>query len=104
MAEFILPKNSKIKSGKTVSAANGATRKKKFYIYRWEPDSGENPRLDTYEVNLDNFGPMVLDAIIYIKNEIDSTLTFRRSCRRYMWFVCNEYWWNKYTCLHQGNF
>ena len=63
---------SKIKSGKTVSAANGATRKKKFYIYRWEPDSGENPRLDTYEVNLDNFGPMVLDAIIYIKNEIDS--------------------------------
>ena len=81
MAEFILPKNSKIKSGKTVSAANGATRKKKFYIYRWEPDSGENPRLDTYEVNLDNFGPMVLDAIIYIKNEIDSTLTFRRSCR-----------------------
>ena len=81
MAEFTLPKNSKIKSGKTISAANGASRKKKFFIYRWEPDSGKNPRLDTYEVNLDNFGPMILDAIIYIKNEIDSTLTFRRSCR-----------------------
>ena len=81
MAEFTLPKNSKIKPGKTISAANGATRKKKFSIYRWEPDSGKNPRLDTYEVNLDNFGPMVLDAMIYIKNEIDSTLTFRRSCR-----------------------
>jgi len=81
MAEFTLPKNSKIKPGKTISAANGASRKKKFLIYRWEPDSGKNPRLDTYEVNLDNFGPMVLDAIIYIKNEIDSTLTFRRSCR-----------------------
>ena len=26
-------------------------------------------------------GPMVLDALIYIKNEIDPTLTFRRSCR-----------------------
>ena len=81
MAEFTLPKNSKIKPGKTISAANGATRKKNFSIYRWEPDSGKNPRLDTYEVNLDNFGPMVLDAMIYIKNEIDSTLTFRRSCR-----------------------
>ena len=81
MAEFTLPKNSKVKPGKTISAANGATRKKKFHIYRWDPDSGENPRLDTYEINLDNFGPMVLDAIIYIKNDIDSTLTFRRSCR-----------------------
>ena len=81
MAEFILPKNSKIKSGKIFSEANGAARKKKFHIYRWEPDSGENPRVDVYEINLDNFGPMVLDAIIYIKNEIDSTLTFRRSCR-----------------------
>ena len=81
MAEFTLPKNSKVKPGKTFSAADGANRKKIFRIYRWEPDSGENPRLDTYEVDLDKFGPMVLDAIIYIKNEIDSTLTFRRSCR-----------------------
>ncbi len=81
MAEFTLPKNSKVKIGKTFSNANGASNKKTFRIYRWEPDSGENPRLDTYEINLDNCGPMVLDAIIYIKNEIDSTLTFRRSCR-----------------------
>ncbi len=81
MAEFTLPKNSKVKQGKTFAAANGATRKKTFRIYRWEHDSGKNPRGDTYEVDLDKFGPMVLDAIIYIKNEIDSTLTFRRSCR-----------------------
>ena len=81
MAEFTLPKNSKIKPGKTFANANGATNKKMFRIYRWEPDSGENPRMDSYEINLDNCGPMVLDAIIYIKNEIDSTLTFRRSCR-----------------------
>ncbi len=81
MAEFTLPKNSKVTIGKTFSNANGAARKKTFRIYRWEPDAGENPRLDSYEINLDNCGPMVLDAIIYIKNEIDSTLTFRRSCR-----------------------
>jgi len=81
MAEFTLPKNSKVKAGKTFAAAEGATNKKIFRIYRWEPDSGENPRLDSYEINLDNCGPMILDAIIYIKNEIDSTLTFRRSCR-----------------------
>jgi succinate dehydrogenase / fumarate reductase iron-sulfur subunit len=54
---------------------------KKFEIYRYEPDSGRNPRIDTYEVDLDTCGPMVLDALIKIKNEIDSTLTFRRSCR-----------------------
>jgi len=81
MAEFTLPKNSKVKKGKTISAADGANNKKTFRIYRWDPDSGENPSLDTYEINLDNCGPMVLDAIIYIKNKIDSTLTFRRSCR-----------------------
>ena len=44
-------------------------------------DDGQNPRVDTYIVDLDKFGPMILDAIIYIKNELDSTLTFRRSCR-----------------------
>ena len=81
MAEFTLPKNSKIKTGKTFNAANGATRKKTFHIYRWDPDSGENPSVNTYHIDLDQCGPMVLDAIIHIKNDIDSTLTFRRSCR-----------------------
>jgi succinate dehydrogenase iron-sulfur subunit len=81
MAEFILPKNSKIKAGKKISAANGASNKRTFRIYRWDPDSGENPRVDSYEIDLDKCGPMVLDALIYIKNDIDPTLTFRRSCR-----------------------
>ena len=81
MAEFGLPKNSQINPGRTVSAANGAKRARRFGIYRWDPDTGENPRMDTYEIDLDKCGPMVLDAIIYIKNEIDSSLTFRRSCR-----------------------
>ncbi|MCK5498257.1 MAG: succinate dehydrogenase iron-sulfur subunit [Gammaproteobacteria bacterium] len=81
MAEFTLPKNSKIEKGKTISAADGAINKKVFHVYRWEPDSGKNPSMDTYEIDLDKCGPMVLDAIIYIKNELDPTLTFRRSCR-----------------------
>ena len=81
MVEFNLPANSKVGVGKTINAANGAKRVKTFKIYRWNPDDGQNPRVDTYTVDLDKFGPMILDAIIYIKNTLDSTLTFRRSCR-----------------------
>ena len=81
MAEFTLPANSKVTSGKDWPAPAGATRIKTFKVYRWDPDSGANPRLDTFQVDLDKCGPMVLDAIIKIKNEIDPSLTFRRSCR-----------------------
>jgi succinate dehydrogenase / fumarate reductase iron-sulfur subunit len=81
MVEFALPRNSKIKPGKTWNAANGASRTKTFKVYRYDPDSNENPRTDTYTIGLDDCGPMVLDALIKIKNEVDSTLTFRRSCR-----------------------
>jgi len=81
MAEFRLPKNSRIMKGKTFPAPEGATRTRTFKVYRWDPDDEENPRVDSYVVDLDSCGPMVLDAIIKIKNEIDPTLTFRRSCR-----------------------
>ncbi|WBU60954.1 succinate dehydrogenase iron-sulfur subunit [Paracoccus albus] len=81
MVEFSLPKNSKIRVGKTWPKPEGATNLRKFKIYRWDPDTGENPRLDTYFVDLDKCGPMVLDALIKIKSEIDPTLSFRRSCR-----------------------
>jgi succinate dehydrogenase / fumarate reductase iron-sulfur subunit len=81
MAEFLLPKNSRITRKGKVHRAEGATRIKHFRIYRWDPESGQNPRYDTFEVDLDHCGPMVLDALIKIKNEIDPTLTFRRSCR-----------------------
>ena len=80
MAEFRLPKNSRITKGKTHPAEQGK-RLKTFKIYRYDPDTGHNPRYDTYTIDLDKTGPMVLDALIRIKNEIDSTLTFRRSCR-----------------------
>ena len=81
MVAFTLPRNSRVMQGRVFKAPVGAKRVKEFKIYRWDPDAGENPRLDTYEVDLDACGPMVLDALIKIKNEIDSTLTFRRSCR-----------------------
>jgi succinate dehydrogenase / fumarate reductase iron-sulfur subunit len=81
MAEFRLPQNSRIGSGRHFPAADGAKRVRLFRIYRWNPDDDSNPRVDTYEVDLDACGPMVLDAVIKIKNEVDPTLTFRRSCR-----------------------
>jgi len=81
MVEFALPANSKYTKGKTWKAANGAKNVKTFKIYRWSPDDDDNPRVDSYEVDLDACGPMVLDALIKIKNEVDQTLTFRRSCR-----------------------
>jgi len=81
MAEFRLPKNSRISKGKTFAAAPGAKNVKNISIYRWSPDDEANPRMDTFQVDLDHCGPMVLDAIIKIKNEIDPTLAFRRSCR-----------------------
>ena len=81
MATFTLPKNSKITGKGQVHRAAGAGRIKQFKIYRYDPDSGANPRYDTFEIDLDECGPMVLDALFKIKNEIDPTLTFRRSCR-----------------------
>jgi succinate dehydrogenase / fumarate reductase iron-sulfur subunit len=86
MVELMLPKNSRVKKGKVwpaETAANGKKpkRSKEFKVYRYDPDKGENPSVDTYTVDLDTCGPMVLDALIKIKNEIDPTLSFRRSCR-----------------------
>ena len=81
MADFRLPPNSRLRKGKHFAAPAGATNTRRFAVYRYDPDSSENPRLDTYDVDLDSCGPMVLDALIKIKNEIDATLTFRRSCR-----------------------
>ena len=81
MAEFTLPKNSKVGTGKSWPTPSGASNTKTFKIYRWNPDDGENPKVDTYVIDLDDCGPMVLDALIKIKNEVEQTLTFRRSCR-----------------------
>ena len=81
MAEFRLPANSRIRTGVTHEAPPGAREVRKFRIYRFDPASGENPRLDTLELDAADCGPMVLDALIRIKSSIDASLTFRRSCR-----------------------
>jgi succinate dehydrogenase / fumarate reductase iron-sulfur subunit len=80
MVAFTLPRSSKVRPGKTWPAAQDGELKE-FRIYRWSPDDGENPRIDTYQVDLKTCGTMVLDALIKIKNEQDPTLAFRRSCR-----------------------
>ena len=81
MAEFRLPKNSRIQKGGQTHKAEGAAKVRKFKVYRYDPDKGENPHFDNFEIDLDKCGPMVLDALIKMKSEQDSTLTFRRSCR-----------------------
>ncbi|MEM6640770.1 MAG: succinate dehydrogenase iron-sulfur subunit [Pseudomonadota bacterium] len=80
MAKFRLPKHSRYTKGQSFKS-DTQSRVRHFNIYRYDPHSGDNPRIDRYEVDLDACGPMVLDALIKIKNEVDPTLTFRRSCR-----------------------
>ena len=81
MVEFSLPQNSKIFKGISYLNDKKSEDPKKLKIYRWDPEKKQNPRIDTYEIDKKKCGPMVLDALIKIKNEIDTTLTFRRSCR-----------------------
>ncbi len=89
LKRFPVPRNfnvapeSRIEPGRTWPAPSGAKRVKykTFEVYRYDPDSGRNPRLDTFDVDLDDCEPMVLDALFWIKNKVDSTLAFRRSCR-----------------------
>jgi len=81
MVQFSLPANSKIVKGRHYPADPSAKNVRRVRVYRYNPDASENPRVDSYEVDLDSCGPMVLDLLIAIKNDIDQTLTFRRSCR-----------------------
>ena len=80
MVQFNLPQNSKILKGEYYKDKTSSPNLKKVNIYRWNPSDGKNPRIDTFEVDMNNCGPKVLDILFKIKNEIDSTLTFRRSC------------------------
>ena len=81
MVEFTLPLNSKVIEGRIYKNMQKSEDLKILKIYRWDPETNENPRLDIYEIDLKKCGPMVLDALIKIKDEVDTTLTFRRSCR-----------------------
>ncbi len=81
MVQLRLPANSRITQGRTWNERRDSGHWKELRVYRWLPGEGRNPRLDSYWIDLDQCGPMVLDALIKIKNEIDPTLAFRRSCR-----------------------
>lgn len=81
MAQFRLPANSRVGRGKLYPAPAESLTVKRFGVYRYDPESGQNPRLDTYDVDTSTCAPMVLDALFKIKDEMDSTLVFRRSCR-----------------------
>ena len=73
MAEFSLPNNSKIIKGKYYKDKTNSKNIRKVNVYRWNPDDGQNPRIDTFEVDMDNCGPKVLDILFKIKNEMDSS-------------------------------
>ncbi len=81
MVELALPKNSKPTEGKSWPRPSSAAAVREFRIYRWNPEDDSNPRIDTFWVDLGDCGPMILDGLIWIKNKVDPTLTFRRSCR-----------------------
>jgi succinate dehydrogenase / fumarate reductase iron-sulfur subunit len=81
MPQFRLPANSRVQAGRIHPAPQGARNTKRFRIYRFDPESGQNPRTDIFEIDMETCGPMVLDVLIKIKDEVDATLTFRRSCR-----------------------
>ena len=85
MVQFTLPKNSTVTEGKVwpkpQQEGRPATRLQEFRVYRWDPDAGVNPRMDTMYVDRDSCGPMILDGLIWLKSAVDPTLTFRRSCR-----------------------
>ena len=80
MVQFNLPKNSKILKGKHFKDKTGSSNIKVVHIYRWNPEKNENPREDTFEIDLNTCGNKVLDILNKIKNELDSSLTFRKSC------------------------
>src|ERR1700682_3905195 len=81
MVQFTLPKNSKVTEGKVWPHPAKAKVEREYRVYRWNPDDGNNPRIDTYYVDTADCGPMILDGLIWLKNNVDATLTFRRSCR-----------------------
>ena len=81
MVEIAPPANSRVKKGVIHTAEGTLKSPRTLKVYRWNPDDEENPRVDSYVFDADDCGPMVLDALLKVKNELDSTLTFRRSCR-----------------------
>jgi succinate dehydrogenase / fumarate reductase iron-sulfur subunit len=88
MSEFTLPANSKVGEGKHWALPQPAEHVKSFRIYRWDPAKNANPTMDTFDIDRDHCGLMVLDALVKINDQIDQSLAFRRSCREGVWGSC----------------
>ncbi len=52
----------------------------KFKIYRYNPETDEQPHMRNYELDIEAGDMMLLDAILLIKEQDDS-LSLRKSCR-----------------------
>ena len=92
MVEIALPANSRVKKGVTHTAEGTIKKPRTLKVYRWNPDDAENPRVDSYVIDEEDCGPMVLDALLKVKNELDSTLTFSAVVpRRYLRLLRHEY-------------
>lgn len=81
MVEFALPKNSVVTKADSPCPSSKGKDFQRVEIYRWNPESGKNPHIDTFDIPKDECGSMILDVLLKIKNDVDSSLTFRRSCR-----------------------
>lgn len=79
MVEFTLPKNSVVKQFDAPPTKGNNFQR--VELYRWNPESGENPHIDIFDIPKDECGSMILDVLLKIKNDLDSSVTFRRSCR-----------------------
>lgn len=101
MAELTLPKNSKVTKGKHFAYDGEAEQPRTFRIYRYDPSADELPRMDSYDIDLADCGPMVLDAILHIVDTVDPSLALRRSCREGVCGSCamNINGTNKLACL-----
>ncbi len=49
-------------------------------IFRYDPEAGGEPTMQSYSVPISGAGMKLLDALNYIKWHLDGTLTYRRSC------------------------
>jgi succinate dehydrogenase / fumarate reductase iron-sulfur subunit len=101
MVSFRLPKRSKVDEG-AVRRVPDAAAPRTLRVYRWNPDDGKNPRIDTFGIDEAATGPMVLDALMAIKDELDPSLAFRRSCREGVCGSCamNIDGQNTLACTH----
>jgi succinate dehydrogenase / fumarate reductase iron-sulfur subunit len=57
------------------------SKKMKFSIYRYNPEVDKKPYYKDYEVELGDQDKKLLNALVKIKEQLDDSVSFRRSCR-----------------------